>query len=130
MAQKPTKAEYEKRVTEIYQLLICGTSRVKIVQYASKKWGISNRQGDDMIAAARKQTILEQDVTRQEALAEELSLRNFLLTSAIKEKRWATALQVSDSRAKLRGLAIATDQEVMKEYKDRKLDEISDRADD
>ena len=130
MERKATKAEYEKRVTEVYQLLICGTSRAKIVQYTSKKWGISSKQGDNMIAAARKQTILEQDVTRQEALAEELSLRNFLLTSAIKEKRWLTALQVSDSRAKLRGLAIATDQEVMKEYKDRKLDEISDRADD
>jgi len=128
VANKSNKSEYEKRLTQIYELLICGTSTAKIIQFTAQNWGIESRQSQNMIASARKQIIADQDLTRHEALAEELSLRNFLLINAIEEKKWAIALQICDSRTKLRGLAIATDQDVLKEYRDRKLDKTEQTA--
>ena len=40
-AKKPTTALYSKRVQEVYNLLLKGSSRPEIIEYSSKKWGVS-----------------------------------------------------------------------------------------
>jgi|GEM_PF-2470769 len=120
MAKKCTNAEYEQRLTEVYQLLISGASRAKIQQYAATKWSLSVRPIDQMIAKVRRLGTYEQDVTRQEALAEELCVRDYLFNNAVKEKRWLSALMIADSRVKLMGLTFYTDEEVIKEFISRK----------
>lgn len=53
MGNKSTEAEIDLRVSEVQDLLLNGETRHKIVRFGSK-WGISARQIDDYIAAARE----------------------------------------------------------------------------
>ena len=105
MATKTTKAELESRISQIYKLIIIGSSRQKILQYASKKWGeLSDRTVDCYIASARKLMMQNLEIDRTVALAEELELRREIIFQAMQDKKYQIALQASDSRAKLRGL--------------------------
>ena len=105
MTTKSTKTEIEQRVSQIYKLLVIGTSRHQILQYASKKWGgISDRSVDGYIASARKLMMQNLEIDRTVALAEELELRREIIFQAMQDKKYQIALQASDSRAKLRGL--------------------------
>lgn len=105
MATKTTKSEIEIRVSQIYKLLVIGTSRLAILQYASKKWGeISDRSVDSYIATARKLMMQSLEHDRAEALAEELEFRREIIFHAMQDKKYQIALSAADSRAKLRGL--------------------------
>jgi hypothetical protein len=105
MATKTTKSEIEIRVSQIYKLLVVGTSRPQILQYASKKWGeISDRSVDSYISQARKIMMQNLEIDRTEALAEELELRREIIFKAMQDKKYQIALSAADSRAKLRGL--------------------------
>lgn len=105
MATKTTKSEIEIRVSEIYKLLIIGTSRPAILQYASKKWGeISDRSVDSYISQARKLMTKELSDDRAVALGEEIELRRHIIQNALEDKKYQIALTAADSRAKLRGL--------------------------
>lgn len=50
---KPTKAEIERRISTVYQLMIDGLDRSRILQYVSEKWRVTERTTDSYIAAAR-----------------------------------------------------------------------------
>ena len=101
MATKTTKAELESRISQIYKLIIIGSSRQKILQYASKKWGeLSDRTVDGYIASARKLMMQNLEIDRTVALAEELELRREIIFQAMQDKKYQIALQASDSRAK------------------------------
>lgn len=50
---RPTKAETERRVSTVYQLMIDGLDRSRILQYSSENWGVSERSTDEYIAKAR-----------------------------------------------------------------------------
>ena len=105
MATKTTKSEIEIRVSQIYKLLVIGTSRPAILQYASKKWGeLSDRTVDSYIAAARKLMMQSLEHDRAVALSEELELRREIIFQAMQDKKYQIALSAADSRAKLRGL--------------------------
>ena len=112
MAEKAEKAEIDQRVTEIYSLIISCYSREKICQYGSKKWGISYRQIDRLIQRARSRMMEITAIKREEAFAEELELRREIIRKAMDDKKYQTALQAADSRAKLRGLFITLDQAI------------------
>jgi hypothetical protein len=105
MATKTTKSEIEIRVSQIYKLLVIGTSRPAIIQYASKKWGeLSDRSVDSYIASARKLMMQNLEHDRAVALAEELEFRREIIFKAMADKKYQIALTAADSRAKLRGL--------------------------
>lgn len=60
MSTKPTEHEKIQRVHEVYQLLIRGATRHRIVQYCSTKWGVTPRCADNYTAEAR--ALLEKDL--------------------------------------------------------------------
>lgn len=110
---KTTKAERATRINEIYKLLIVGTPRPAILQYASENWGeISDRSVDSYIADVRKLMVKELQDNRQIALAEEIELRRHIINQALTDKKYQTALQAADSRAKLLGLFESLDRAV------------------
>lgn len=104
MANKATNAEIEQRVNEIYTLLLQAEPTEKIWHYSTKKWGISTRQCDRYIDAAKARMADALAADRQTHLSNAIAQRNDLYRQAYKAKKWFTCLQVADSRDKLLGL--------------------------
>jgi hypothetical protein len=104
MAQKSDNAEIEKRVNKVYSLILQCHSTEKIVAYARQTWGINRAQTTRYIKRARDQMKEVCAIEREEAYAEEMELRREIIRKALDEKKYQTALQAADSRAKLRGL--------------------------
>jgi hypothetical protein len=104
MAQKSDNAEMEKRVNKVYSLILQCHSTEKIVLFAAQSWGINRRQTTTLIKRAREQMKEVCAIEREEAYAEEMELRREIIRKALDDKKYQTALQAADSRAKLRGL--------------------------
>jgi hypothetical protein len=69
--ERPTKAELEQRIDEIYGLLLTRVSHAAICRYAAGKWHITTRQTNRYIARARERigVLLEPDPREQLAKA-------------------------------------------------------------
>lgn len=107
------KAEIEKRVNEVYSLLLSRVNRAQILQYASNKWGkICDRTVDNYISKARELLKNETAIDRSTALAEHIATRNQLYQIALKKEKFQTCLQILDSTARLQGLFITLDQAI------------------
>lgn len=70
MAIKTSEHEKLERIHEVYRLLVKGASRFRVLQYASKNWGVSNRTADSYLAEARKLLDRDLEVARPEWLAQ------------------------------------------------------------
>jgi hypothetical protein len=84
-----------RRTAEVLKLLSAGQSRVHILQHTSKKWKITGRQADELIARARAQlqTLIERD---NEATRDELILRlDDLYDKSLKAKKYKTCLAIA-----------------------------------
>jgi hypothetical protein len=112
MAKKSDNAEIENRINQVYSLILACQPYAKIVRYASEKWGITSRQTDTLIQRARNRMKEISAIHREEAYAEELELRREIIRKALDDKKYQTALQAADSRAKLRGLFITLEQAI------------------
>lgn len=112
MAKKSDNAEIENRINQVYSLILACYSTEKIVLYASQKWGITRRHTTTLIQRARSRMMEITAIKREEAFAEEMELRREIIRKALDDKKYQTALQAADSRAKLRGLFITLDQAI------------------
>jgi hypothetical protein len=112
MAKKSDNAEIEKRINLVYSLILACHSTEKIVQYSAQMWGINRRQSYTLISRARDRMKEITAIQREEAFAEELELRREIIRKALDDKKYQTALQAADSRAKLRGLFIPLEQAI------------------
>lgn len=66
---KSTNAEYLSRVTAVYRLLINGTSRRDIIDYAEgQQWGVTSSMVDKYITAARSEIATVTQEERDAAL--------------------------------------------------------------
>lgn len=101
---KGTRVQIEERINEVYMLLLQKEPTQKIWAYATKKWGISNRQCDRYIASAHQRMIDDLKKDRHLLLAKAIAERNDLYRLARKEYKYFTCLQIADSRDKLLGL--------------------------
>jgi hypothetical protein len=52
---KSTTIEIEKRVNQVYEMLLDGYSRFDIVQYCAKNYNVQPRQADYYIAEANRE---------------------------------------------------------------------------
>jgi hypothetical protein len=95
---KSTALEVEDRVRDVFNLLLLGANRRKILQYASK-WGISDRQVDRYIGRANEE--FKHTATRDRDL-------NFGKASARLEHLFATAMQAHELRQ-----ALAVEREII-----------------
>jgi predicted DNA-binding protein (UPF0251 family) len=104
MAHKSDAAEVDRRVNEIYSLVLAAHSYNKICRYAATKWNISTRQTDRLIKQARDKMRSVLSLGQEEALAEELELRRIIINKTLEDKNYKYALAAAEQRAKLRGL--------------------------
>ena len=91
---KSTDAEIATRVTDVYNLLLVGTSRPAILQYASK-WGVSSRSVDTIIRRAKNEIRKHAAIDREEAMGSALARLEMLFQRALaaKDIRGALAVQ-------------------------------------
>lgn len=100
MGKKSTNAEYEKRVNDVYTLILSCASRQKIWQYASNQWGVSKREMDRYIAEATKrlEEKIDQDAT---ALRDKhIRMKQDLYNRAYADKNWALCKEIENDMAK------------------------------
>ena len=97
---KSTDAEIATRVTDVYNLLLLGTSRPAILQYASK-WGVSSRSVDTIIRRAKNEIRKHAAIDREEAMATTRARLEMLFQRALaaKDIRGALAVQKELNRA-------------------------------
>jgi hypothetical protein len=112
MAKKSDNAEIDQRVNQVYSLVLQCYSTEKIVEYSRQVWGINRAQTARYIQRARSRMMEVTAIKREEAFAEEMELRREIIRKALDDKKYQTALQAADSRAKLRGLFITLDQAI------------------
>lgn len=101
---KPTKAEYEQRITEIYDLLLDGASRSEIHQHAAEKWGANERSADALIAQARQRIEADAAAYRASAFAEHIAFRRKLRREAQQSGDGRLALEAARDESKLLSL--------------------------
>ncbi len=104
MAKKATAAEIEKRIEQVYSLLLLSEPTKTIYRYCSDKWGISTRQADVYIQRAtvffREQSIDNREDRRNRAIEQ----RNMVFREAFRRKHLQTAYLVLQDRDTLDGL--------------------------
>ncbi len=105
-APKPTKAEKEQRVAEIYELLLKHVTRAQIVRYCAKRWGVGDRTADNYMAAAREmlyeETLEDAERSRRRILRE----LDYLYSESLRKNRVDTCLNIKREQARLLGLDI------------------------
>ena len=73
VAKRSTKAEHDFRISTVYGMFVDGRSRTDVIQFASEKWGVSERTADEYIKHARVLLKQDCDITREALLAEALA---------------------------------------------------------
>jgi hypothetical protein len=95
MGSKSTDAEMERRVTDVYNLLLVGTSRGGIVQYAARNWLVEPRIVDTYIRRAKGQIRKYAAIQRDEAMGTARARLELLFQKALaaNDLRGALAVQ-------------------------------------
>lgn len=101
---KATNAEMEKRVHEVYRMLLVGADRLKIIQYCAEKWKVGERTADLLIHRATEILDEKVEVNAEKLLNKSLKTRWDLLFRAIQAKEIATAHEIAKDLDKLLGL--------------------------
>lgn len=104
MSKKPTKAEMEQRVTQVYRMMLAGATRGDVLAYTAKHYEISTRQTDTLIQRAREQIAVQAKVVRDYEFALVLARNNELYKDSYRLRDLRECRQLIDQRAKLIGL--------------------------
>lgn len=90
---KITNIERDRRVNLIYDLLVLGTSRAQIIQYASEKaWNVTDRQIDHYIQRANQRFEEESKVHQAHELGKAVRRLNDLYQKTLKVQDYRQAL--------------------------------------
>lgn len=110
---KITNVERDKRVTTIYDLLVLGTSRAQIIQYAAnKEWDVSSRQIDNYIKQANDCFTQEAQAHREIELGKARRRLEDLYLKTMKLQDYQRALAVQRELNALFGLYAPEKQEL------------------
>lgn len=108
MATKPkqTKLEIEQRVTIVHDLLLNGSSRAQVIQYAAEKtdWELSDRQIDTYIKRARKRFVQAAEIHREHEFGLAMLRLENLYQRNLKIQDFRVALSVLKEKHSLLGL--------------------------
>jgi hypothetical protein len=110
---KATDAEVERRVDEVYDLLINRVTYRAIVGYGAQKWGLKERQVAVYIGKAKERILLRAKESQEEQLAKAIASYESLYARQVAEKDLSGARQTLDSLVRLLGLAAPDKQELM-----------------
>ena len=122
---RATKAEFERRVDEIYDLLLSRVTSRAIAGYAIKKWGVSARQVRTYVAQARLRIAELAAESQPEQLAKAIADYDMLFAKQLAGAHYGEARATLDSIVKLLGLAAPDKLEVydFSGYSDKQLAE-------
>jgi hypothetical protein len=101
MGKKSTNLQIQERVNTVYQLLIKSYSRFEIVQYASEKWDVGDRQADEYLARARQLIAKDSEIERPEWLAAAIARLVEYEKRAGREENLQVAIKALETQAKL-----------------------------
>jgi hypothetical protein len=103
---RSTATETKFRVDAVYKLLSEAWSRQQIVQFASKEWGVSDRQADTYIQRARELLLADAEMQRPAWLAEALQRLRVYEQSAYRRGQCQVAVNALIAQAKLIGIDV------------------------
>ena len=101
MGRKSTISEIDKRVNAVYELLLSGHSRTQIIQHASEKWEVCDRQAETYIKRARDLQRLDAELERPQWMHEALAQLKDIQRAANKRNNHFAALKALELQAKL-----------------------------
>ena len=101
---RATHIEIIYRILQVKKAVLEGAHRPDILQLATTEWGLTERQGDEYIAKARKEIKIEVDAMGKTNLEWHISARMHLFNKAARINDLSNARQILDSLAKLQGL--------------------------
>jgi hypothetical protein len=101
---KATKAEIERRVDEVYDLLINRVTYRAILGYGAQKWGVKERQMNVYIARARERIRAYTAESGEERLSKAIASYESLYARQMAAKDHSGARQTLDSLNRLQGL--------------------------
>lgn len=108
MAKKVTKAEFERRVTQVYAMLLRREPRHVIVRHGATEWEITSRAMDDYIAAATAYIVQEQQEIRalegKMYFHKTMASLDFVFRQAVRDRDWKTCLAVIKEQNTLMGI--------------------------
>jgi hypothetical protein len=120
---RSSRSEFERRVDEVYDLLVTRVTWRAIVGYCAAKWGVSERQACRYMAAARERIRELLGPTQSEHLAKALASYESLYAKQVAGAHYGEARATLDSIVKLLGLAAPDKLEVydFSGYSDKQL---------
>ncbi len=109
---KATDAEVNRRVMDVYRLLVAGASRATIVQYTAKTWSVSDRQTDEYIARAKADLLAQLDRDKENNLAMAITRMSDIYQQCYAAKNYKGAITAQIEINKLLGLYAPVKQEL------------------
>jgi hypothetical protein len=106
---KASKAEIERRIGEVLQLLVSGVPRHTIVAAYAGRWGVSPRQVDSYLSRAREALRSGAAFDRPLEVGRAIARYDVLYAKALSEGNWRLAMQIERTRAQLLGLNAPTE---------------------
>ena len=101
---KATVAQAKDRLYVVYSMLLDSYDRPTIIQYASKTWGIGDRQVDDYIQKANVMIEMDYKEKRYQKLRRSIAKRYKLKQRAVKKGDYHLAHEIQKDIDKLEGL--------------------------
>jgi hypothetical protein len=110
---KANKAEVEKRVKEVLDLILAGAEHWDVVQYsAENNWGVRSRQLRKYVARAYQHITETIEKDRDKLISRHIAQRRNLYARALNMGDLRTALAVAKDESELLGLYPATNHDV------------------
>ena len=103
--RRATAAALDARTASVVRLIATGATRSSVLDHAAVCWGLSARQADRLLAAARAQIRADWELERPELAAELLAGLSDLQLQAQERGDLGVALACINCTAKLAGLA-------------------------
>lgn len=126
-ASRPTKAQIEQRIQDVYIFLLADMPRFDIVQYAAKEWSIKTRSADNLIQKANILIVEDAARIRENALERHLTQRALIRHEALKEGDKRLAFDILKDETKLLDLYPTTKNQNLNIDLDQLTDEQLER---
>ena len=102
---RSSRCEFERRVDDVYDLLVSRVTWRAVISYCTARWGVSERQAGRYMAAARQRVRELLGPSQQDHLAKALASYESLYAKQVAAAHYGEARQTLDSIVKLLGLA-------------------------
>ena len=104
MRKRATKHEHNTRIHRVAALLAKGSTNHQLLQFTSEQFGISERQGREVIRKARELIAEDYNIERPDFVASRLFTLDVSLQAAMKEKRFGCVVQIVRLQSELVGV--------------------------